>query len=72
VSRSGPTFAVEPAALKVWQLPQGLAVKTAFPVAAFPAAGGEGVVLAGVVVFAVRVGADAAATVRVTVRVPPV
>src|SRR5581483_2207070 len=62
VSRSGPTFALVPAALNVWQAPQPAEMKTAFPFALGAAAA---VGVAAVVVA----GAEGAAT--VTVRVPP-
>jgi hypothetical protein len=75
VSRSGPIFPVEPATVKAWQLPQPLSRKMAFPFTAFSAAEGEVVVFAvvafAVVIFAVVVFALEAATVCVTVRVPP-
>ncbi len=78
MSRFGPIGPLVPAALKVWQLPQPLARKTAFPFAALPAVGAvAGAVLAwgvvcvtlgvAAVVVAALVPADVAVAETVTV-----
>src|SRR5579864_1921094 len=67
VSRSGPTFALVPAGLKVWHAPQPAEMKIAFPFAAGAGVAAAVVVgAAAVVVAGALVVADAAA---VTVRV---